>query len=124
MNNLKVKQAEDKGRGVFADKDLDKGEVIEKCPVIELNAEDRENIDNTELYNYYFSWGENNDKAAVALGFGSIYNHSFEPNADYEKDFQDSFILFKAIKDIEKGEEILVDYTQGGEESNLWFNLG
>jgi hypothetical protein len=32
-----------------------------------LSKKDRETIDKTELYNYYFSWGEDFSKAAIAL---------------------------------------------------------
>ncbi|MFB6182046.1 MAG: SET domain-containing protein [Candidatus Magasanikbacteria bacterium] len=121
MSNLEIQETENKGRGVFAKKDFRKGEVIEVCPVIRLSEKDREVINETELYNYYFSWKE--EKAAIALGYGSLYNHSFEPNADYEKDLENSQIIFRSLRSIEKGEEILVDYTQGGNKEDLWFEL-
>lgn len=87
-----------------------------------LSSEDRSKIDETKLYDYFFSWGQYEGKAAIALGFGSLYDHSFNPNADYKKDFDNQMIIFEAIKSINKGKEILVDYTQGGDEEDLWFD--
>ena len=34
-----------------------------------------------DLYNYCFSWGDNYEHTAIALGYGSLYNHSYTPNA-------------------------------------------
>ncbi|HOB07816.1 MAG TPA: SET domain-containing protein, partial [Methanoculleus sp.] len=69
------------GRGVFARRDLLAGEVIEVCPVIVLGgADEQELLDKTHLFDYYFEWGE---LAAVALGYGSLYNHSSHANADH-----------------------------------------
>lgn len=123
MNNLKTKQTKEKGRGVFAGVNFEEGGIIERCPVLILGPQDRSAIDGTKLYNYYFSWGKDKEKAAIALGYGSLYNHSFEPNADYIKDLENGLILFKAIENINKKEEILVDYTQGGKKEDLWFDL-
>ena len=46
------------------------------------------------------------------LGYGSIYNHSENPNAeiDYNEGKQEDFLFFKAIKDIKIGEEIVYNY--------------
>ena len=120
--DLIIKETKNKGRGVFANKNFEKGNIIEVCPVVILSEKDRSKIDDSSLYDYYFGWEDG--KAAIALGFGSLYNHSFKPNADYEKDFENKRILFKAIGDIKEDEEILVDYTQGGKEDDLWFDLG
>ncbi len=112
----------DAGRGVFATQDLKKDEVIERCPVIVSPDKDLPHLRQTELYNYYFMWGEGNDQAAVCLGYGSLYNHSYSPNATYKKHFAEQVIDFVAIKDIAKGEEITVNYNYGNpdDQSPLW----
>ena len=53
---------------------------------------------------------------AIALGFGSIYNHSYEPNATYKKKSESKVIDFVAIKGIKKDEEITVNYNYGNPE--------
>ena len=73
------------GRGVFAAVDINSGEIIEQCPIIKIPAEHVELLRRSELINYYFLWGNKLTEAAIALGFGSIYNNSPEANATYKK---------------------------------------
>ncbi len=112
------------GRGVFAAKRYREGEIIEISPVIVLSKSDREAIDSTALYDYYYSWGADDDQAAIALGFGSLFNHSYVPNARYLKRFELTELHFVARRTIDKGEEILVNYN--GDPSSmkpLWFEV-
>lgn len=92
---------------------IKKGELIERCPVIEVPKSDVSNLKESILINYYFYYGANNERLAVALGFGSIYNHSYEPNATYEKKPKEKVIDFVALKNIRKDEEITVSYNYG-----------
>ena len=109
-----------RGRGVFAAKAIPAGKLIEVCPVIILSAKDREIIHGTFLHDYYFLWDP--DGCAIALGYGSIYNHSSDPNADYAMDYEKQTIEFHSIKNISKGEEIMVNYTEGDDVmTELWF---
>ena len=108
------------GRGVFAVAEIVDGEVIETCPVVVLLANDYEHLKATELRNYYFMWEE--AQAAIFLGYGSLYNHSYEPNATYTKNIGEGTIIFTAIKGIGEGEEITVNYNFGNpdDKSKLW----
>jgi SET domain-containing protein len=100
------------GRGVFAKEAIQEGECIEQCPVIALdNVKDRARLRKTGLVNYYFLWGDKRDHAAICLGWGAVYNHSFSPNARYEKVMEDRRMDFYALRDIAPGEEILVNYN-------------
>jgi len=84
LSNSKIKNA---GRGIFAAQNIKKDEVIEICPIILIEEKEVSNLRKTELHNYYFMWGDDktNHKAAICLGFGSLYNHSYSPNATYHK---------------------------------------
>jgi len=107
----------DAGRGVFAKEQIRKGELIEACPVVALDdPKDRARLRKTGLVNYYFLWGAARDHAALCLGWGSVYNHSFEPNARYEKVMEDSRMDFYALRDIEAGEEVVVNYNGAPED--------
>ena len=77
---VEVKRARGKGRGVFARRAIRKGEVFETCPVLVVPAAAIEDY-STGFGPYVFEWGEG--KVALALGFGSLYNHSYRPNARY-----------------------------------------
>ena len=114
------------GRGVFARGDIKKGEVIERCPVILVSRADTSNLKESILVTYFFYFGKSKEKLAIALGFGSIYDHSYEPNATYKVKPREKVIEFTAIKDIKKDEEITVNYNFGNpkNKSPLWFEVG
>jgi SET domain-containing protein len=112
---IEVKRISGKGRGVFACRHINAGTVFEKVPVIVMPAE--EVLESTEcpvLANYVFDWGKNT--VALALGYGSIYNHSYSPNARYDDEGRQTKI-FTALRDIDAGEEITVNYN--GHEKDL-----
>jgi SET domain-containing protein len=119
---LYVLWTQDKGRGVFTLNDLKKGDLIEICPALVLPAKDTELIHQTRLYDYYFGWEERpgaND-SAILLGFGSLYNHAPEPNAECFSDFDDKTISIVACRDISAGDEITIAYD---EPSKIWFDV-
>ncbi len=111
---IEVKRIKKKGRGVFARRAISEGEVIEQVPVLVLDRSDIEDDDSwTGLAGYCFEWGRG--KVALALGYGSLYNHSYHPNALYEDSGRQTKI-YRAIQDIEAGEEITINYN--GEPQN------
>ena len=62
---------------------------------------------NGTLNTYFYLWDKKH--VAVSLGYGSLYNHSYEPNARYihgEKQ-----LTYRALRDIEEGEEITINYN-------------
>jgi hypothetical protein len=105
-----IDHAPGKGLGVFASKDFKKDEVIEVCPVIIMSHEDSELIISTVLNEYQFQWGKDGKEGAICLGYGSLYNHSHTPNAEFDTDLEKRTITFTALKDIKKGEEICTNY--------------
>ena len=124
MKSLEIKNTEHKGSGVFTTRDFREGDLIETCHVIECPEQDTALIDRTFLYNYYFNWGPKHDKVAIALGYGSLYNHSYEPNAIYIKDFKKNLLIFKCLKSIQKGEEITVHYRNNpNDKTPIWFEV-
>jgi SET domain-containing protein len=107
------------GRGVFTGAEIPSGTSIELAPVILLSAEDRKAIHETHLHDYYFQW--DGDRAAIALGYGSLYNHSDSANAEFELDYDFDQIRFLAIQDIPAGTEITTNYRTGDPNMKLWF---
>lgn len=111
-------------RGVFANIGIKLGEVIERCPIIELPEHDLASLGESILVTYFYFFGEKKERALVALGFGSIYNHTYEPNAVYKIKPKEKIIEFIAIKNIKKDEEITVNYIQGNHKRTpLWFEV-
>ena len=117
---LEVKASRLHGRGVFCASGAAVGQVLERCPVLVVPSEELEYLDRTVLNAYYYGWED--DAGAVALGFGSLYNHAGEgANADYVRDAGDDVIEIVAIRDIRPGEEVTIDYTRAGAQE-LWFD--
>lgn len=105
-NKIIVRSSPIHGLGVFAKEPIAKKELIEECPVIFVSKQDK-------LRDYAFTWKINN-KSCIPLGYGCIYNHSDTCNAIYEPDFGRETMRYRAIKDIEAGDEITVFY--GGDQ--------
>ncbi|OGM13447.1 hypothetical protein A3D84_01845 [Candidatus Woesebacteria bacterium RIFCSPHIGHO2_02_FULL_42_20] len=108
------------GLGVFASEIIESGEVIEECPTLVLPRKDYPLVKKTVIRNYHFMWGKST--SAICFGYGSFYNHSYKPNATYKKNIKEQTIEFLALRDIDKGEEITVNYNYGKPESKktLW----
>jgi len=96
-------------RGVLACRDFRKGEEIERCPVLLLPIREWEDLRNTAILRYYYEWNKNNH--ALVLGYGSLYNHSYEPNARYTFCYKTKEFTVRAIKHIKCGEEVFVNYN-------------
>ena len=109
---IAVQESEIHGRGVFATAPIASGETIEICPVLRVPVEEVELIDSTLIAAYYYIW---NGAAGIALGFGSLYNHSSTPNAEYLKHIEEDFLVIRALSAIPSGEEITMSY--GGPSS-------
>lgn len=111
------------GRGVFASRNIKSGEIIEECPVILVSEHDMANLNESILVTYFFYFGKNNNNLLVALGFGSIYNHSHNPNATYIINSAEDTMEFTALSDIKKDDEITISYnsTNKKDKALLWF---
>ncbi len=119
---LYVAHSEISGRGVFCLEEISEGSLIEICPVIPIPLKEMEAIKGTTLYDYYFEWGEEADQGAIALGFGSIFNHAVNPNAKYLVDYESNELKVFAIGDIPAGVEITFNYHGlPGNKEKLWF---
>ena len=101
------------GRGVFATRRFDEGELVESCPTLELPDADAKGL----LRDYIFS-SVNDGNVVVVLGYGMLYNHSSDANVEY---FQDdaSTIDYYAVRPIKPGEELTIDY-----EGEWWESRG
>ena len=102
---ITAKQTRDRGRGVFARQFIPAETVFERVPVLVVPVAE---IGAEQLADYAFSWGRGT--VALALGYGSLYNHSYTPNARYQ-DVGRCTKEFVAIRDIAAGEEITVNYN-------------
>ncbi len=100
-----------KGRGVLAGRRFLRDELIERAPVVVLSAADWELAKQTDVVRYCFSWGRDGAQAGIALGTGSLFNHSFSPNAFARPLVRERLMEFVALRDIDENEEITINYN-------------
>ena len=120
---LYIERTSNMGRGVFTKKQIPSNTIIEISPVIVMTGDERKLLDQTLLHDYIFEWGKDKDQCCMALGYISVYNHSYSSNCEYEMDYGKQSISVKTVRDIEAGEELFINYN--GDWNNaepLWFN--
>lgn len=106
---IEIRRSPGRGRGVFARQFIAEGTVIERVPMLVFPEKELESENGfASLYHYAFEWGKGT--VGLALGYGSIYNHSYSPNARYD-DYPQRTKVFTAVKDIQPGEEITINYN-------------
>jgi len=119
---IKIQDIKGKGRGIFATQDIKKGEIIEHCPIIFLSEKEIKFLNNeSDILKFYYLFQYAIDKYCIMLGYGSLYNHSKDANADIDYDSNEpkNFITFTAIKDIKTGEEVVYDYEFDDNKENF-----
>jgi hypothetical protein len=122
--DLEVRPVPGKGRGVFARRRFAPGELVERAPVLVVPAVDWVYVAGTVLSRYCFRFGPAPLDAAVALGCGSLYNHSYRPNAFYLRRLEAEAIDFVALRGIEPGEEVTINYDGTPEgQGAVWFEV-
>lgn len=120
---IAIRYTKNKHRGVFATANIKKGETVEISPAWILPFKDKKLVDKTMVLDYYYYWGPKN-QPAIALGYGSLYNHSYTPNAEYEQKVKQQMFIFRAIKAIKKGEEITTNYNGDWDsQDKVWFDV-
>lgn len=124
MKLLYIKDTGKYGRGVYTKCDIKAGQVIEVSPVILFSKEESDYIKETVISNYWFDWQANNFDFALALGYGSLFNHSYTPNTAFYYNYDSSVIVFYTISNIKADEEITVNYNGDPiDKSPLWFDV-
>ncbi|MCG3173010.1 MAG: hypothetical protein GMKNLPBB_01186 [Myxococcota bacterium] len=113
-----------KGRGVIAARDFSPGELVESAPVIVIPDRQWPAIEHTVLYDYCYGWGPRQEHVALALGYASLYNHSYRPNARYDRDEAAEVLHITAIRPIQAGDEITVNYNGDPDSRDpVWFEV-
>lgn len=120
---LYIAPAGEMGRGVFTSEPVQAGMLLEVAPVVVMTAGERKLLDQTRLHDYIFEWGEEKDRCCMALGYVPVYNHAFHSNCEYEMDYAQEQIRIRAVRDIEAGEQLFINYNGDWDNTTpLWFD--
>ncbi|MHA2006850.1 MAG: SET domain-containing protein-lysine N-methyltransferase [Promethearchaeota archaeon] len=117
-----------KGKGVVAKKVIKEGTIIDRAHVIPIPNRDWNKISKTVLYNYCYIWEDPKHLPeftnAISLSISQFINHSYEPNVRYFYYYDENYIEFEALRNIERNEEILVNYNGLiDDKSPVWFDI-
>lgn len=98
------------GLGLFAEEDIKKGELIIEYIGNILNKEEAENV---KINQYLFEVNRNKTiDGSVRWNIARYCNHACEEAGNAESDVKKGRVFVKAIKNINKGDEILYDYGE------------
>ncbi len=122
---LRIASMGRRGRGVVADRRIEEGQLVERSRVLVTPHAARAAADGTVVFTYVFMWEhgtmeedlyKHEGRAAIALGFTSLLNHSYTPNCAFTRHIDDLLIDLVALRAIDAGEELTIDY-----QMTLWF---
>ena len=111
----------DGGRGLFAARDLAPQELLHEAPCIRVpRTEYDEHCRHTVFEEYLFNAPDGS--RLLALGLGSLFNHSRRPNVDYRLGSAEENVIrfFVGHRPVSAGEECCIYY---GPDDHLWFDL-
>lgn len=103
-----------KGRGVFCHENIPSRTLIHISPVLIMKDADADLSQQTILREYTYNWGAEH---AVALGLGSMFNHSSKNNVGFIKRKEKNIIEYYTLEDVKAETELCIHYGP-----HLWFD--
>ena len=105
------------GRGVFSTQKILKGEIVERCPLIQMEYRSKYQLD-PKIFEYMYAQPPCKCKDCdnhgmifhMVLGYGMMYNHQDIPNTVWKFNYRQLLADVICTKDINPGEEIFVSY--------------
>ena len=113
---LKIRVDPLKGRGVYARTAIPSNTLVEVSPALVVPASEyaAHSLSGTIFESYLFTWSKPSGDLALALGIGSLFNHSDSlPNVSYTLDKRNVSIRYTTTKDVPQGEELCIFYGHG-----------
>jgi hypothetical protein len=92
--------------GVFANKKINIHTVFMHCPFYKIVNYDYDN----DNYSYQIENEKGIEEYYCVMGYGMLLNHKNIPNANWYIDHNERLINFYSINDINKDEEICINY--------------
>ncbi|KAF9013443.1 hypothetical protein BDQ17DRAFT_603491 [Cyathus striatus] len=110
-----IRTTRGKGRGVYASHPIPRNTLLEVSPVLFFEKEEYENHGKHTIVDHYtFTWMDG--RMALALGLGSLFNHSNKPNVTFTLDKRTDSIRYTTVRDVNVDEELCIFYGH-----SLWF---
>lgn len=107
--------------GVFARDSIEKGELIERFPLIELDWRAKY-VGDMILWRHSFHSSLEckcsdctrfGPAIYISSGYGAVYNHQDKPNAIFQFNYKSKYVDVIALENISPDSEIFVNYGEG-----------
>lgn len=112
FDNIYIQPSDSKGRGIFANKNFYKNDIINISYSWEISPSDIEFFSKTSIGGYWFDHPDKLGYGLIPIGSAALVNHSTNPNAHLvwkNTDIGYTGIL-TAVLDIFKDQEIFINY--------------
>ena len=111
---LVVRSSKTHGLGVYTREALPAGTVVERCAILESMVRRTPEHPRSAMDRYtFFSWKPYPDIGFMPAGFGTMYNDAGRCcNVVHSLDMDRRCLTFTTVRDLEAGEELLMDYAQ------------
>lgn len=117
LNKIILGNSKVHGRGVFSTQDINPGEIVERCPMIQMEYRSKYQLD-PQIFNYMYAQPpckcnecqKHGMIMHMVLGYGMMYNHQDNPNAKWKFNYTQLFADVVAVQPIKKNEEIFLSY--------------
>jgi len=98
-----------KGRCVFANRDIERGEVLSVDPLLFIEDDV---VASSNLRHYCWAGPRHiyKTKSMLPLGLIPVYAHSHAPNLELTFDFETNIARAKTVRLVKRGEELTVTY--------------
>ncbi len=118
INNSYIAKSDIHGYGVYAKEDIKKGDIVEQAlyptQILEpkyVYLDGKVTIENVDsMSSYRFAAPDNLEYWILPMGNAMCYNHNSEPNIQWIHSTEERILIFTALKDIKKDEELTFDY--------------
>lgn len=114
------------GRGLFAAKDIKKGDDLEVVGVsVELGSPADECTSYAESYKFAADYSDSYTRHIIPMGYAGIVNHA---NDQKDRNVEIKYVkkkgalvcVYRFLRDVSKGEEVLGDYGEGWRDLADW----
>ncbi|PIE66645.1 MAG: SET domain-containing protein-lysine N-methyltransferase [Deltaproteobacteria bacterium] len=99
------------GHGVFTTRSIPADTTLEECPYLRIDADECAGSLDDYVFNLE-SADENGgtEVYSLVLGWGSLFNHSYQHNTEYWHDTDRDLIVFHTIRKVPAGKQLFVNY--------------
>lgn len=105
---LYLKRIRGKGWGAFCAKKIPRHADFDVTPLLVLSVRESKALAGSKLEDYWYDFDKN--RRAIALGLGSMMNHSSKPNCSFHFSKTKRTLTFFSLKNIPAHTELTHDY--------------